>query len=371
MNLTNFLFILLFSCSAWALTEEEEKKYDELEGVSFLRALIQDKKYLEVIRQFPSISKEKKELSQYHYHLAEAHFALKNYQKALEVLESGNSSKNVSSDYHKLWGRVASQLKEYKTCSTKFSQIKLKDFDGADWEIMANCLNQNGETKKLLEFALNHKTKNFDYFLMSQKYLTRNGLHTFAKEKRRRLLASCLKPDSYLRVWSILDAEKIIDLNVLETAHACHPESIELTSLLVKNLFTAGQYHSIAYIFETLSIRDVAYLKHAAEFYKVAGRSTVADYFFTLGDENGFLLARSTQFLNQENYAGLLTIPFKTSFLKTNKDLVYAMAYSQFKYLELESSKAILLSQKNKSSRDLQLENLIDQCKALDWKCRP
>lgn len=371
MNLTNFLFILLFSCSAWALTEEEEKKYDELEGVSFLKALVQDKKYLEVIKQFSHISKDKKELSHYHYHLAEAHFALKNYQKALEVLESGSRSKNVFPDYYKLWGRVASQLKKYETCSMQFSQIKLKDITGPDWEIMANCLSQNGKIKKLLEIVLNHKTSDFDYFLMSQKYLARNGLNTFAKEKRHKLLASCLKADSYFRVWSVLEAEKIIDLNVLETAHACHPESIELTSLLVKNLFAAGNYHSIAYIFETLSIRDVTYLKHAAEFYKVAGRNTVADYFFTLGDEDGFLLARSSQFLNQENYAGLLTIPFKASFLKTNKDLVYAIAYSQFKYLELDSSKAILLSQKKKNVRDLQLENLIDQCKALEWKCRP
>lgn len=83
-----------------------------------------------------------------------------------------------------------------------------------------------------------------------------------------------------MSLWTVLESEKVTDINVLEIGHACHPHAIELTSLLVKNLFNEGKYHSIAYIFETLSVEDLSYLKHAAEFYKVAGRNTVADYFF-------------------------------------------------------------------------------------------
>lgn len=371
MSSISFLFIILFSLSAFALTEEEEKKYDELEGVPFLKALIQDKKYQEVIKQYPRLSKDKKDLNLYRYYLAEAHFALKNYQSSFEVLEKGSYTKSLPAQYYALWARSASSLKKFETCSRLFLKVGLKNISGPDWELLANCLNQSGDTQKLLKIVLNHQSTDFDYFLMSQKYLSKNALFLYAEESRQKILSSCLEEESYMRIWSILEAEKVTDLKVLETAHACYPQSIELTSLLIKNLFVAGKYHSIAYIFETLSAQDVTYLKHAAEFYKVAGRNTVADYFFTLGDEDGFLLARSSQFLNQENYAGLLTIPFKDSTLKGNKDLVYAMAYSQFKYLDLHASKKLLMAQTKKNARDLQLEGLVDQCKALGWKCRP
>lgn len=80
----------------------------------------------------------------------------------------------------------------------------------------------------------------------------------------------------YLHLWAILEKNKLNDLSVLESAHACHPKALEITSHLVKTLFSEGQYHSIAHIFESLSTEDETYLKHAAEFYKVAGRNTVA-----------------------------------------------------------------------------------------------
>ena len=370
MNLISIIFISLFTFHAFALTADEEKKYDELEGLPFLRALILDKKYDEVIRQYPAISKKKQDLGHFHYTLAEAKFFLKNYKEAFIVLQEGSQYKNLPDDFYKLWGRTSFFLKKYKTCSDFFLKSGIKTLSGDDWDLFGTCLEKTNKDQ-LLKLVLNHQTVDFDFFLISQKYLIKNGLRTFAEEKRRNFLTSCLPVDSYFRIWSALEIGKVIDLNVLEAAHACHPGSIELTSLLIKNLFNEGKYHSIAYIFETLSAQDVTYLKHAAEFYKVAGRNTVADFFFTLGDEDGFLLAKSSQYLNKENYAGLLTIPFKPDLLKSNKDLIYALAYSQFKYLQLDSSRDLLMSQLKKNSRDQQLEMLIEKCKELSWKCRP
>jgi tetratricopeptide (TPR) repeat protein len=371
LSLIKILFLFLFSFSALALTEEEEKKYDELEGLAFLEALIKDKKYQEVIKQYPAISKDQRKMALYHYTLANAHFHLKEFKKSYEILERGNQAKGKNPDYNKLWARTSSELKKFKDCSSLFSKVPKSSISGSDWKIFGNCLVENGEEDKLVNLVLNHKTHDFDFLLLNQKILSRNGLHSFAKEKRAKFLSSCLEVDDYLSLWTVLESEKVTDIKVLEIGHACHPHAIELTSLLVKNLFNEGKYHSIAYVFETLSVEDLSYLKHAAEFYKVAGRNTVADYFFILGDEDGYLLARSANFLNQENYAGLMTIPFKSSFLRSNKDLIYAVAYSQFKYLNLDTSLSTLTVQTKKSSRDLQLEGLIDQCKSLGWKCRP
>jgi len=371
LNLIKILFLFSVSFSLYALTEEEEKKYDELEGLSFLEALIKDKKYQEVVKQYPAISKNKDELGTYHYLLATAYYHLKDFKQAYAILDKGQGHKKNDLEYHKLWARTSFELKNYKQCSILFSEVSLKEISGTDWETLGACLTQSGNEEKLVKLTLNHSSDDFDFLLLNQKILSQKGLHSFAKERRKRLLSACLKIDSYLSLWSVLEASKITDIDVLEMGHACHPEAMEITSLLVKNLFLEGKYHSIAYIFETLSAQDASYLKHAAEFYKVAGRNTVADYFFILGDEDGYLLARSANFLNQENYAGLMTIPFKPSLLKSNKDLMYALAYSQFKYLNLDASLSTLTGQTKKSSRDEQLAGLIDQCKNLAWKCRP
>ncbi|MFP5387183.1 MAG: hypothetical protein ACLGHN_13990 [Bacteriovoracia bacterium] len=360
MNLISVVLSFFITWNAFALTADEEKKYDELEGLPFLRALIQDKKYAEVIKQYPTLSKNKQELGYFHFTLAEAQFFLKNYQEAFKTLEAGSHYKNLPVEFHKLWGRTSYHLNDYRTCSDQFIKSGVESTVGDDWNILGSCLEKTNKDK-LLNLVLNHRTSDFDFFLTSQKHLLKNGLRSFAEEKRRSYMSSCLPVDSYFRLWETIEAEKVLDLGVLEAAHACHPKSIELTSLLIKNLFNQGMYHSIAYIFETLATEDVMYLKHAAEFYKVAGRNTVADYFFTLGDEDGFLLAKSSHFLNKENYAGLLTIPFKQKLLEKNKDLSYALAYSQFKYLLLDSSKKILVAQVKKNTRDQQLEGLIEK----------
>jgi hypothetical protein len=157
----------------------------------------------------------------------------------------------------------------------------------------------------------------------------------------------------------------------LENAHACHPKAMEITSALVKAFFQEGKYHSIAYLFEVLSNEDVLYLKHTAEFYKVAGRESVADYFFSLGKKGDWYMAKSANFLKQENYAALLTIPFKPSTLLKNSDLSYAIAYSHFKYLELSASKSILDLSDKKNNQKNQLAVMIEKCRQLDWQCRP
>lgn len=353
------------------MSTDEEKKYDELEGLPFITALIQDKKYHEVIKQFPSLKVNKSQLGYLHYYLGDAHYQLKNYSLAYTNLKVASGFPVPKIDFYKLWGRTSRKLKRFSDCSEFFSKAGVIHLQGQDWITYFGCLKQNNESKKLLALALNHKSQDFDFFLVSQKFLTSLGLHSFAKTKRQSFFESCKDKNDYLKTWSILEKLNFKDGDVLEFARRCHPNDLEITGLMVKNLFTEGKYHSIAYIFEQLSVQDPAYFKHAGEFYKVAGRFTISDYYNLLGDEAGLILAKSSKFLNEENHAGLLTIPFKANSLKENKDLAYAVAYSQFKYLTLQASKSTLMAQHKLNSKDNQLMELITKCLDLDWRCRP
>jgi len=364
LNLTKFLILTLFSFNSFALTLEEERKYDELEGLAFIKALIADKKYGEVIAQYPAISKSKNELSELTYFLAESYFELKDYSRAYSTLEKGSKFLRTNK-YSSLWGRTAAKLKNYQMCSEQFRLISLTQMQSLDWPVYFQCLLKSKNESEALKIALNEKIEDPEFFLMSQKTLKKFGLESIARKIRKNYLNKCRKSEFYLSLWDVTS-----DSDVLETGHACLPEAMEITAAFVKVLFSEGKYHTVAYLFEQLSHDDKTYLKHVAEFYKVAGRMVVSDYFFTLGTDDDFIMAKSASYLNNENYAGLLTVPFKSSFTLKNPDLNYALAYSHFKFLSLDSALAAIQRSK-RSQKDNQLEVLVAQCRDLDWRCRP
>ena len=370
MNLISFVLFIFLSINAFAaLTLDEERKYDELEGASFLKALILDKKYAEVQEQFHYLKIKAGEEGEVYYYLALSHFELKKFKEGRATLLKASKFKTPV-DFYALWGRTEARLKDYSACREKFQKLKNEFIRGSDWEIYFSCLVKTNE-EEALRLALNSKLNNADFFLESQGILLSNELLELGKTNRDHFLEKCQSVEFYLRLWRLLEKKKVSDLSVLERAHACHPKAMEITSQLVKALFNQGRYHSVAQLFETLSAEDETYLKHAAEFYKVAGRNNVADYFFGLGKEEDYLLHRSSYFLNHENYAGLLSIPLRPEVLGKNKDLSYALAYSYFKYFSLDESKAILGHVSEMNNRDKALINLIDQCRELDWRCRP
>lgn len=354
MNLIKLLFLCFVAYKAQAMSLDDEKKYDELEGAEFLKALVTDKKFSEVVKQFPTVRKDN--VSEVYYYLAFSHYELKNYKEAEKALQKGGSGKEK---FYSLWGNVAYKLKLKDVCREKFGKINKEKFFTTDWKVYFSCLKK----EEALLLALNFKSEDQEFVLESQKILISNELKFEASFKRKNYLNTCREGDFYLRLWNVTK-----DSDVLENGHACHPGMAELSSVLIKELFEDGKFHSIAYLFDSMSAEDRMYFKHAAEFYKVAGRNVVADYFFTLGDEKDFILARSSYFLSQENYAALLTIPFKPQ-MKANKDLAYALAFSYFKYLALGESKKLLAD--GTTGNQKQLLNMVEQCQKLDWRCRP
>jgi hypothetical protein len=370
LNLISFILSFFLSINAFgALTLDEERKYDELEGTSFLKALIQDKKYTEVLEQFPHLKLKLGEEGKSWYFRALAEFEMKKYKEARASLIKAEKFKTPS-DFYALWGRTEAKLRDFSSCKKKFRKFGIDLIEGKDWEVYFSCL-LSVNPNEALTLAMDESFKKPDFILESQGLLLSYELLELGKSRRDSYLENCQSVEFYLRLWEILEKKKVTDFSVLERAHFCHSNALEITSHLVKALFSEGQYHSIAHLFESLSAEDGAYLKHTAEFYKVAGRNTVANYFFGLGKEEDYLLHWSSHFLNQENYAGLLSIPFRPDLLVENKDLSYAIAYSHFKYVSLEGAKSILSQLPKKNGRDQQLEALIQECRKLDWRCRP
>lgn len=370
MNLISVLLCLTLSLSAFSLTLDEERKYDELEGLPFLRALSADKKFDEVVRQARSISPATMDRGEYGFLIADAHMNLKQYEQTLKVLEKFQGAKKKPAQYEALWARALSRTKKYESCADHFGHMNESAIVPADWSVFFSCLLKANRAAAAVKLALREDLQSLDFILQSQKTLISHALHGLAQERREQILATCHPVDFYLRLWAVVAKLPKPDLQVLEKGHACHPKAMEISSHLVKAFFTEGHYHSIAFLFQELSAEDRLYLKHTAEFYKVAGRSLVADYFFLQGEEQDYLLARSSNFLNQENYAALLTIPLRPTLVASNKDLAYALAYSHFKFLSLDASRSAL-GNGTKSGRGQQLAGLIDHCRELGWRCRP
>lgn len=362
--------MLLVYSTLFALTQDEAKKYDELEGLSFIKALSADKKFHAVIKEFPNVTKRAEDNEELIYHLAFAHFSLKQYKDAFVLLKQAGSGVHAP-HFYILKARSAHALKLYSNCSESFQEVKRSLISGQDWSLYANCLEESGNTKYLIEVFLNNESEDEDFFIVGQRVFLKNSLFQTALDRRNNFYEKCRSNKTYLDLWSLLQEYKLAEPLALEVAHSCHPEALEITSLLVKELFSQQKFHSIAFLFETMAYQNQEFLKHAAEFYKVAGRPTIADYFFSIGDENSFVLSRSAKFLASENYSGLMAIPFKKEIIDENKDLAYAISYSYFKFFQLADAKKINSQSITPNSRDQVLKNLIQKCLELDWRCRP
>lgn len=123
MNLISFILSFFLSMNAFgALTLDEERKYDELEGASFLSALIRDKKYSEVLEQFSHLKIKIGEEGKTWYLRALAEFELKNYKEARASLIKAENFKTPK-DFYALWGRTEEKLKDYFHCREKFKKF--------------------------------------------------------------------------------------------------------------------------------------------------------------------------------------------------------------------------------------------------------
>ncbi len=370
--LLNFILFLILIFNSYALTKDEDKKYDELEGFNFIRAIFNDKRYSDVIKYGRQVKVEINQTGDLNYFLAHSYYQTKNYDKALSILQSSELlNKTDTNQFFLTYAKVQYELKNFPKCIENFSRVNMWVLNADDWSLLSTCYETNHQPEKLIEIMINTNTGDFDLFLESQRILLKYGLHQIATDKRQAFLSKCSSENDFLSLLTLLEKNKIKDDYVLEFAHRCYNNSLELSSHLIKSHYQAGKFHSIAYSFSTLALNDPSFYKHTAEFYKISNRTETSDYFSSMSDEESSILFKASRYLQDENLALMFSLPLKTDALKNNSELLYAKAFSQLKYHQLNEVEKTVKTFKNKSSKEEGFTQLVSKCKELDWRCRP
>jgi len=370
--LIKFIILYLLILNTFALTKDEDKKYDELEGFPFIKALYKDKKYSDVIKFGSRITVDPDKVGDLNFYLADSYYQIKNYQKAETLLiENEKKTKSDTNQFFLTFAKVQYELKNYTQCIANLNRVNKWVLNAEDWSLFSLCHELNNQADELLDTMININTGDFDFFLESQKILLKNSLHGLASEKRHTFLTTCFKQNDYLALFTLLEKFKIQDQLSLELAHRCHSLSLEITSHLIKHHFKSGNFHSTAYLFSDLSLNDPAFFKHTTEFYKIANRNYVSEYYSTLSDNETYILSKTERYLKDENMALIYSLPLETFTIKENQDLSYAKAYSQLKYLQLTEVKKSIASFKKKTTKEEGFIQLYNKCLSLDWRCRP
>lgn len=359
------------SSHAMNMSQDDRKKYDELEGLPYIQALYNDKRFENLLVESSKLSPSKGLEKDFYYLVASSYYLVRKYQDSINVLLKNSVFLKGHSDYSLLLSRNYFSLSQFKLCSDEINKVSLELIHGDDWKIFRTCNERSNNYSQLLSVFLKNKIQDQDFFIQGQIVLLENSLHYLGMEYRQIFLERCLSVEAFLELNSVLEKFKIKDKILLERAHQCHPNASEVTSLLVKQLFTEGKFHSIAYLFEVMNAENPEFTAHVAEFFKVAGRVQVAEYYFLQADEPSYMLARASSFLAQEKFSELVTFPFDKLTISKNKDLSYALGFSAFKNGNNILATKYLTDKKSTNTKELALLDLIQKCKGLSWKCRP
>lgn len=363
---------LLVAFLASALTAEDEKKYDELEGIVFIKALYKDKKYSELVKYSNLKQISNSDKGDFNFYLADSYLNLQKFDLAEKYFNEAIHFKiTESSLYYLSLSKLKFAKKQFGECVVVYENVNKWIMNYEDWKRYSTCLENNQDIDKLVSTYLNYNISDFDYVLEAQRILLKYGLREIAKDKREEYFSNCKSIDDFLAMFNLMEDAKVKDHQLKELAHRCHPKSLEISSHLIKEIFQKDYNHSIANLFFELSIDDIAFRKHASEFYKASRRSEVAYYFATISDESTYVLSRAERSLNQENMALLFSLKVPNNLLSTNKDLSYAKAFAALKYLQLDTVDAILKNIPKKNTKEEQLAALVSKCKEFDYKCRP
>lgn len=373
MNWIKYIFIFFISFNIFALSLDDEKKYDELEGFSFVKALYLDKKYKEVIKYADNLKINSNDLGDYFYYIADAYLNMQQYSLSQNYMEkAANLNKSNSNDYYLSYAKLNFELKNYKGCTDKIEKVNKWVLKLSDWKLYTKCLESDNRIDDLLSLYLNTSIDDFDYILESQRVLIKYKLIETARLNRLKLMSRCYFVNDYINLISILDDNNIKDNEIVELAHRCHPKSIDVSGHLIKRLFTNNLNNSIAYLFYDLSLDDVKFRKHAAEFFKVASRFIESYYFSSIADSETYVMSRAENYLNSESIAKLYSMPIESSLLKKNRDLSYAKSFAALKYSRNNEAYDFLIKYIDKrSTKEDLLLTMIKKCQEMDYKCRP
>lgn len=364
MNWINFFIILFLNFSTinlcWSnLTPDEEKKYDEVDGLKFLEVLLKDQKYNEAIDQFKKYSPQKKDATTFHLLIGQAYFSLSRYNEAKNELEK--ITQDFSHEYFLLRGKIAYELKTNQDCIDALKKVMPEGI-----EYYLECLSRtqhNDEIYKTLSLLDN---KNDAHQVLKVKYLIDLRLINEAQIAVSEQINQCPTTSYFFKVQELLEKKNIKLSNFWETAHYCHPESLEINSEHIKSLFVNDQKISLQNQFQTMAFIDPQYFQHSNEFFKHAGINE-ANYLHHLlnPDDKSYYEFKLQNYIEKENYVMATTLASKIS----SND--YALAYSYFMTNNFNNADKILKTKVKRNSEETKLLTILQDCQKLNWRCRP
>lgn len=377
MNWINLLLPFFIILNSFALTLEDEKKYDELEGFVFVKTLFSDKKYYEVIKHGENINSDNlvknEELGDFYYFMANSYFNVKKLDLAKLYLDKSKVlNKSNPNEFYLTYAKLNYEQKNFEECILNLDKVNKWILKLDDWKLYTKCFEAENKIDDLLAIYLNTSIDDFDYILEAQRVLIKYNLLQIAKDFRSKLSNKCYEVNDYINLLTILEESKIKDVDLIELAHRCHPKSVDVSGHLIKTLYQESLNNSLAYLFLDLSLDDSKFRKHTAEFYKVAKREIESYYYSSIADNETYVMARADKYLNSENVALLYAMPIHSSLLSKNRDLTYAKSYAALKYSKQDEARSILIKNyTKKTAKEDNLLAIIDKCNELDYKCRP
>jgi hypothetical protein len=341
------------------LTPDEEKKYDESDGIKFLEQLVQDQKYQDAIDLFKKYNPNKIYQTKYNLLTAKSYYHLKKFIEAKQILEK--TTTDFNQEYYLLRGLVAFELKHYEDCAAL-----LKHSQPMGIETYLKCLKLTKRESEIYQTISTLQLTSENEHILKIKYLLDLKLFEEAKVNILRFGINCPSLNSFLQVLEQSNIHKLKINEQYERIHYCYPEQAEATAPFIKELFNNNQAISLQLQFQNLANLDATYYQHSSEFLKHSG-NIESSYFQHLLNPD---LKSHLQFKIQKSLEDEQLIKTST-FRPINQENLYALAYAHFLTNNAEQSIKVLNLKENRNDQENRLLELSHQCKQADWRCRP
>jgi hypothetical protein len=351
-------FVISFSLFA-ELTPDEEKKYDETEGIKFLEQLVQDQKYQDAIELFKTYKPSKKNQTKYNLLTAKSFYHLKRFSEAKQTLE--NTTTDFNQEYYLLRGLVSYELKNYEGCTTL-----LKRSQPMGVETYLKCLKLTKRESEIYNTINTLQATNENEHILKIKYLLDLKLFEEAKINIIHFSKNCPSLSSLLEVLEQSNIYKLKISEQYERIHYCYPDQAEATAPFIKELFYNEQKISLQLQFQKLANLDAIYYQHSSEFLKHSGYIEASYFQHILNPD----FKSYQQFKIQKSLEDEQLIKTSTFRPETQENL-YALAYAHFLTNNAEQSINVLNLKKIRNDQENRLLELSKQCLKADWRCRP
>lgn len=280
-------------------------------------------------------------------YLAQVHFGLGEYDKAIEALDQA--------------GETAARL-------------------SSTWVMRAHAhwlMDRRQQAFDVLSRAGRQFPGNYTFLRRKVFYLIELELFQEAGERGRDYLELTEGTvEDYVAIGNALRQAGQFDeaLRFLETAHLRYPGNLDVAKVMAHTYFEAGRPLAAADIFYRASLEDPTLVSEAAELYRRAGllyRALLLNG--DIVDQDKKLKQRLAVLLGLERFEDITTMEeamYRVGLLD-NEDLRYALAYAWFKIGNYEKAEEHLarLTRPDLFQKRVELIEIMEECRGERWRC--